>query len=120
MYMVNAIPGQNLPVPNFAYHLPKSWIDRFAHLNGKLPKSSMKKDQNFFYCAKTLFQNLGHLAYQGLMKVVFFLLNTEMLQKGYVREIQDQAKARQFQCLKKIYPRENPSSKQESTHLGSK
>ena len=28
------------------------------------------------------------------MKVVFFLLNTEMLQKGYVREIQDQAKAR--------------------------
>ena len=55
MYMVNAIPGQNLPVPNFAYHLPQSWTDRFVHLNGELPKSGMKKDQNFFYCVKTLF-----------------------------------------------------------------
>ena len=46
--MVNAIPVQNLPVPNFAYHLPKSWTDRFAHVNDKLPKNSMKKDQNSF------------------------------------------------------------------------
>ena len=56
MYMVNAIPGQNLPVPNFAYHLPKSWTDRFAHLNGKLPKSSMKKDQNFFIVLRLCFK----------------------------------------------------------------
>ena len=55
MYMVDAIPGQNLPVPNFAYHLPKSWTDRFAHVNRKLAKSSMKKDQTFFYCVTTLF-----------------------------------------------------------------
>ena len=29
--VVNAIPGRNLPVLNFAYHLPKPWSDRFAH-----------------------------------------------------------------------------------------
>ena len=33
--MVNAIPVRNLPVLNFAYHLPKPWTDRFAHVNGK-------------------------------------------------------------------------------------
>ena len=32
--MVNAIPGRNLPALNFAYHLPRPWIDRFAHVNG--------------------------------------------------------------------------------------
>ena len=35
--MLNAIPGQYLPVLNFAYHLPKPWTDRFAHANGKQP-----------------------------------------------------------------------------------
>ena len=34
---VNAIPGRNLPVLNFAYHLPKPWTDRFAHVNGNNP-----------------------------------------------------------------------------------
>ena len=36
---VNAIPGRNLPVLNFTYHLPKPWTDRFAHpdVNGKQP-----------------------------------------------------------------------------------
>ena len=29
--MVNTIPGRNLPVLNFAYHLPKPWSDWFAH-----------------------------------------------------------------------------------------
>ena len=29
--MVNAISGRNIPVLNFAYHLPKPWSDRFAH-----------------------------------------------------------------------------------------
>ena len=33
--MVNAIPGRNLPVLNFAYHLPKPRTDRFVHVNGK-------------------------------------------------------------------------------------
>ena len=46
--MVNAIPGRNLPVLNFAYHLPKQWTNRFAHVNGKQPKfntSAKKKDK---------------------------------------------------------------------------
>ena len=32
--MVNAIPGWNLPVLDFAYHLPKARTDWFAHING--------------------------------------------------------------------------------------
>lgn len=36
--MVNAIPGYNSPVLIFAYHLPKPWTDRLAHLNGKEPE----------------------------------------------------------------------------------
>ena len=35
--MENAIPGGNVPVLNFAYHLPKLWTDQFAHVNGKQP-----------------------------------------------------------------------------------
>ena len=31
--MVNAIPGWNLPVLNFAFHLPRPWTDQFAHVN---------------------------------------------------------------------------------------
>ena len=34
--MVNAISERNLPVPNFAYHLPQAWT-RFDHVNGKQP-----------------------------------------------------------------------------------
>ena len=35
---VNAIPGWNLSVLNFAYHVPKPWTDRFAHVSGKEPQ----------------------------------------------------------------------------------
>ena len=35
--MLNAIPGRNLLVLNFANHLPKPWSDRFDHVNGKQP-----------------------------------------------------------------------------------
>ena len=35
--IVNAIPGRNLPVLNFACHLPRPWTDQFAHVNGKQP-----------------------------------------------------------------------------------
>ena len=35
--MINAIPGRNLLVLNFAHHLPKAWTDRLAHVNGKQP-----------------------------------------------------------------------------------
>ena len=34
---VNTIPGGNVPVQNFAYHLPKLWTDHFAHVSGKQP-----------------------------------------------------------------------------------
>ena len=37
VHMVNAIPGRNLPVLNFANHWPKPRTDRFAHVNGKQP-----------------------------------------------------------------------------------
>ena len=30
---VNAIPGRNSPVLDFAYHLPKPWTTRYAHAN---------------------------------------------------------------------------------------
>ena len=35
--MVNAILGRNLPIMDFAYHLPKPWTDRFANVNDKQP-----------------------------------------------------------------------------------
>ena len=35
--MVNAIPGGNVLVLNFAYHLPKLWTDQFAQVSGKQP-----------------------------------------------------------------------------------
>ena len=31
--MVNVILGWNLPVLNFAFHLPRPWTDQFAHVN---------------------------------------------------------------------------------------
>ena len=34
---LNAIPGRNLPVLNFAYHLPEPGTYRFALVNGKWP-----------------------------------------------------------------------------------
>ena len=33
--MVNAVPGRNLPVLNFVYHLPKPWTDWFAQVKDK-------------------------------------------------------------------------------------
>ena len=44
--MLNAISGQNLPVLNFAYHLPKQWFDQYANVDGKQPKF-------FFYLSYT-------------------------------------------------------------------
>ena len=35
--MVNVIPGGNVLVLNFDYHLPKLWTDQFAHVSGKQP-----------------------------------------------------------------------------------
>ena len=33
--MENGILERNLPIENFAYHLPKPWSDWFAYVNGK-------------------------------------------------------------------------------------
>ena len=44
--MLNAISGQNLPVLNFAYHLPKQWTDQYTNVDGKQPKF-------FFYLSYT-------------------------------------------------------------------
>ena len=45
--MVNGILERNLPVVNFAYHLPKPWSDRFAYVNGKqlLSKGAFQKSE---------------------------------------------------------------------------
>ena len=40
--MVKAIPGRNLPVLNFANHLPTPWTEWFAHVNGKQPESRVR------------------------------------------------------------------------------
>ena len=45
--MLNAISGQNLPVLNFAYHLPKPWTNWYANLDSKQPKF-------FFYLSYTV------------------------------------------------------------------
>ena len=42
--MVNAIPGRNLPVLNFAHHLTKPWTDQFVHVNGKQEFSTNRRD----------------------------------------------------------------------------
>ena len=44
MQMVNAIPGRNLPVLNFAYHLTKPWTDQFVHANGKQEFCTNRRD----------------------------------------------------------------------------
>ena len=45
--MLNAISAQNLPVLNFAYHLPKQWTNRYSNVDGKQP-------QFFFYLSYTV------------------------------------------------------------------
>ena len=45
--MLNAISGQNLPVLNFAYHLPKPWTNWYANVDSKQPKF-------FFYLSYTV------------------------------------------------------------------
>ena len=40
--MVNAVPRGQFPFLNFAYHLPKLWFDRFAHLNGEKVNVDLK------------------------------------------------------------------------------
>ena len=42
--MVNAIPGRNLPVLNFAHHLTKPWTDQFVHVNGKQEFCTNRRD----------------------------------------------------------------------------
>ena len=43
--MVNAIPEGNLPLVNFACHLPNRKLhDRFAHVNGKQARSRFNLD----------------------------------------------------------------------------
>ena len=41
--MVKAIPGRNLPVLNFANHLPTPWTEWFAHVNGKQSQSKVHR-----------------------------------------------------------------------------
>ena len=48
--VVNAILGRNLPVLNFAYHLPKPRTDRFAHVNGKQPKIHVYAKRQTWIC----------------------------------------------------------------------
>ena len=41
--------GIKFTSPEFAYHLPKPWTDRFAHVNGKQPLfSAVKREQMIF------------------------------------------------------------------------
>ena len=42
MQLVNTMLGRNSPVLNFAYHLPKPWTDRFAHVDGNQLQKSRK------------------------------------------------------------------------------
>ena len=56
---VNAIPGWNLSVLNFAYHVPKPWTDRFAHVRGKEPqfRNEIVPVLNFAYHLPTPWTN---------------------------------------------------------------
>ena len=56
---VNAIPGWNLSVLNFAYHVPKPWTDRFAHVSGKDPqfRNEIVPVLNFAYHLPTPWTN---------------------------------------------------------------
>ena len=44
MKAVNAIPGRNSPVLNFADPLPNPLTDRFTIVNGKQPYTALHKD----------------------------------------------------------------------------
>ena len=56
--MVNEILWRRWPVLNFGYHIPKPWIDRFAHANNKQQLTSEKRD--------SLGPKLGARAFMGL------------------------------------------------------
>ena len=62
--MLNAISGQNLPVLNFAYHLPKQWTDQYANVDGKQPKFflSLSYTALYFYKIKVVPQYFHPLA----------------------------------------------------------
>ena len=53
LQMVNTIPGGNVPVLNFAYHLPKPWTDQFAHVSGKQPLFCQSKPITIFLFSLT-------------------------------------------------------------------
>ena len=59
--MVNAIPGSDLPLLNFAYHLTKPSTHRFADLNGKQPLLVFKTSRN---TKRALQWYNGHKPYQ--------------------------------------------------------
>ena len=56
--MVNEILWRRWPVLNFGYHIPKPWMDRFAHANNKQQLTSEKRD--------SLGPKLGARAFMGL------------------------------------------------------
>ena len=77
--MINVIPGRSLPAPNFAYHLPKPWTDRFSHVNGKqtlfqscfgITKSAPGRKTVFFGSLKNkeIFRGKHYLAFLYLLK----------------------------------------------------
>ena len=58
--MVNAISERNLPVPNFAYHLPQAWT-RFDHVNGKQPFVNRLFPLSKLYALHAVSWNWGYL-----------------------------------------------------------
>ena len=57
--MVNAIPGRNQPVLNFAYRLPKSWTDRFTSVDGKQPMFHFTMGEEY----RSLYLRLAQMTY---------------------------------------------------------
>ena len=57
--MLNAIPGRNQPVLNFAYRLPKSWTDRFTSVDGKQPMFHFTMGEEY----RSLYLRLAQMTY---------------------------------------------------------
>ena len=69
--MVNAIPGRNKTVLNFAYHLPKPWTDRFAYASGKQPLPFAKKSVKLQPSCYSENRNLSGHPFAWLIVLVF-------------------------------------------------
>ena len=67
--MVNAIPGRNLPVLNFAYHLPKSWTDRFAHGHVNNKQHDQACTQSLMVSGATLTKNPEELGTKWIFHI---------------------------------------------------